>query len=363
MLNGYAVAFGVWASTALLMVTQQLVNHLHGEFDLPLALANCAVFLCIALLTPPTFYLGRRFPVTRHIVRRLGLYVLAFFPFLLVYACVRWVVAPPWNADLHRFVDRSWSMFWAQIKNFASIWWMYLEVLLTANALAFYERARTQELERAHLEQALASSELQALKVQLQPHFLFNTLHGIATLAERDGRRAKGMVLQLSTLLRRSLEHGSADLGPLADELEFISGYLELEKMRLGSRLDVRWDVAEDARAALVPQLILQPIVENAIIHGISCSREGGWIEITAERAPHQLLLRVRNSLALCASSGTGLGLKNTAARLKCLYGGDARLSFSLDHVQGHAEARLDVPLLLSRAESALSPAPAMRGE
>jgi two-component system, LytTR family, sensor kinase len=343
----FGIAFGVWMSIALLTIIQQYVNHLKSPLDVPLAAAVAAGFAAIALVTPPVFYLGRRFPVTRDTAKRVVVYTVGVVPFVIAYACVRWVIAPPYNADLHRFLDRSWTNFLVMsYANFAGCTWIYLEILLTANALEIYDRARTEALERAGLEQALATSELQALKVQLHPHFLFNTLHGIATLAETDGRRAKAMVVQLSALLRSALEYGSTDVGLLGEELRFVAAYLDLEKMRLGPRLAVRWSVVEDTREALVPHLILQPLVENAIVHGVACAREGGWVEISAERAGQRLSLRVRNSVAGAKTRGTGLGIKNTEARLKYLYSSDASISFSLNEAQDIAEAAVTIPFL-----------------
>jgi LytS/YehU family sensor histidine kinase len=122
--------------------------------------------------------------------------------------------------------------------------------------------------------QALAESELQALKSQLQPQFLFNALHGISTLIEVDKARAREMVLKLSSLLRTVLQDGTADLIPLKEELKFAEAYLDIDKMRLGERLEIYWKIPADARQLLVPPLILQPLVENAIVHGAACARE-----------------------------------------------------------------------------------------
>jgi two-component system LytT family sensor kinase len=205
--------------------------------------------------------------------------------------------------------------------------------------------ARDQELERAELQRALAGSELQALKSQLQPHFLFNTLHGISTLIEVDKASAKAIVLRLSGLLRTVLQHGNSDLIPLAEELKFVEAYLDIEKMRLAGRLEVRWEIEQSTLQALVPQLILQPLVENAIVHGIACSREGGWLEIGLRRSEDQIKLSVRNSVRGKATSGSGLGLQNTKARLKHLYSDEASLSFAIGD-DGVAMAMLLLPAL-----------------
>jgi two-component system LytT family sensor kinase len=144
----------------------------------------------------------------------------------------------------------------------------------------YYALVRREELEKTELQEALAESELQSLKSQLHPHLLFNTLHGLSTLIETDRGLVRLMILRLSDLLRTTLEHGAADLVSLEKELEFARAYLDLEKMRLDGRLEVHWKIDDGTGRVLVPQLILQPLVENAIVHGVSCSREGGWVEI-----------------------------------------------------------------------------------
>jgi LytS/YehU family sensor histidine kinase len=207
---------------------------------------------------------------------------------------------------------------------------------------------RKEERERHEYQQALAASELQALKMQLHPHFLFNTLHGIATLIETDARSAKAMIIRLSNLLRTALERGSSDLIPLDSELKFAREYLDLEKMRFGSRLKVDWLVAPETLSFLVPQMILQPLVENAVRHGIASSREPGWIEVAATVSDGRLEVQVRNSAGSKTSNGTGVGLRNVQTRLKYLYSGDASLRFTMADNR-MATASLTLPALNSQ--------------
>ena len=210
---------------------------------------------------------------------------------------------------------------------------------------------RRQEAERYEYQQALAASELQALKMQLHPHFLFNTLHGIATLAETDPKSAKAMIVKLSNLLRTALDRDGSDLIPLEGELRFVREYLDLERMRFGSRLKIEWQIAPETCRLLVPQMILQPLVENAIRHGVSSSREGGWVEVTTSASNGILNIRVRNSVGGETSNGTGVGLRNVEARLKYLYAGDAslRLTVAEDRI---ASASLVLPALNSQPAS-----------
>jgi LytS/YehU family sensor histidine kinase len=188
--------------------------------------------------------------------------------------------------------------------------------------------------------------------MQLHPHFLFNTLHGISTLIDSDGKRAKEMVVKLSSLLRKALEYGSSDLIPLQEELQFVREYLDLEKMRFGARFRLDWSIDPEIEQMLVPQMILQPLVENAVRHGIASSREEGWVEIGAHRSNGVVELRIRNSVGNKKPAGTGVGLRNTQARLRHLYSGDATFSFALWDTHT-ATATIVLPKLSSHSGSA----------
>jgi len=312
-------------------------------------------FFDFALLTPPVFFLVQRFPIDRHKpIRGLIAYALGGLPFVICYSLVRLILAPIWDTSLQRFVHWSFSLH-----NMAGVVFgtmgdqfsVYLTLVVAAHAYEFFDQARNEELERSELQQALAASELQALKSQLHPHFLFNTLHGISTLIDSDRALAKAMVIKLSSLLRTTLQHGSSDLISLQEEIKFVKSYLDLEKMRLGTRLEVRWELDPDTLQLLVPQLILQPLVENALRHGIACCRDGGWLEIVSRRVADTIEIQVRNSVGGMAQAGTGLGLENTKSRLKHLYAAEAMFSFTLadTHV---ATALLVCPAFESHREN-----------
>jgi len=257
---------------------------------------------------------------------------------------------------LQRFATRRSSSPLDLIRqDFADIVTIYVAIVLAAHAYNYFERARKQELEKSEFQQALAASELQALKMQLHPHFLFNTLHGISTLIDRDGESAKEMIVKLSSLLRTALEHSGSDLIPLREELKFIGEYLDLEKMRFGARLTVRWSIDADTERLLVPQLILQPLVENAIRHGIGNSRERSWVEIVSQNSQGSFELTVRNNVGAKRPQGTGLGLRNTEARLRHLYADEAVFSFAIAQDQT-ATAKLVLPPLDSQPLAAQDP-------
>jgi two-component system, LytTR family, sensor kinase len=343
----YAVALGVWGSLALLMAAEDKVRLAHRDIHTAfqkLLMVNGVWCLTFALLTPPIYYIVRRYPVTRRApLKRAAAYFLGIAPFMLIFACVRWVLLPPWNPTIQNFGTRSFHSFIAISYIFADQVWTYLMIVVTAHACEYFIRSRKQELEQAELRQALAASELQALKSQLHPHFLFNTLHGISTLIDTNRTRAKSMILTLSSLLRTALQHGNADLISLDDELRFLQAYLDLEKMRLEERLRIDWDVAPEARQMLVPQLILQPLVENAILHGIAAARSGGWLRIRAQVNGDQLHLKIQNSIGGKSKPGLGVGLSNTRARLSYLYADDAAFSFVIG-VDGVGTATLEFP-------------------
>jgi hypothetical protein len=310
----------------------------------------------LALWTPPIFYLvGKYLPRSQNRFRYVLMWSLGSPVFLLLHTGIFWLLVPPYDDTLHHYVARSLHSWLEMIRTgFADESFVYLANVVAGHAYWYLKRVRRQEAERYEYEQALAASELQALKMQLQPHFLFNTLHGITTLVDSDAKTAQAMIVKLSNLLRTSLDRDSSDLIPLEDELKLAREYLDLEKMRFGNRLTVRWRVAPEIRRLQVPQMILQPLVENAIRHGIAPSREGGWVEIAAHAEGGVLNIEVRNSnnLTSKASSGTGVGLRNVEARLRYLYAGEASLHLTLPDDRT-ATVKLTLPALGSEPAKA----------
>jgi two-component system LytT family sensor kinase len=328
----YLLSIGAWGSLSLLTgwqyrIFDQALN-IHSSLLDMLRLAEARGFT-FAVLTPPIFYLVRKNIERVHLVRYLIACCAGVGPFMVLYAWIHWIVLPPWDVGLQGYVSRSRHSPFELIQGgFADLVTIYIALLVAAHAYEYFVGGRKQELERYEHQQALAASEMQALNMQLHPHFLFNTLQGISTLMDSDHKTAKAMVINLSGLLRTVLQYGSSDLISLQEELQFVGKYLELEKMRLGPRLAVTWSLDSDTEQVLVPQMILQPLVENAVRHGIACTREGGWIEIRSKRSNGKIELEVRNSVGGKGSAGTGVGLTNTEARLKYLYSDEASLSF-----------------------------------
>ncbi|HUG40093.1 MAG TPA: histidine kinase [Longimicrobiales bacterium] len=199
----------------------------------------------------------------------------------------------------------------------------------------------------SRLETSLTNAKLESLRMQLNPHFLFNTLNTISVLAMKGERSGVTRIVgRLSELLRLSLDH-TRQLVPLAEELRFLDGYIEIEEVRFRDRLTVIRDVTEDALGAEVPSLLLQPLVENAIRHGVGRSAGGGQVFIRAAVKGGRLHLEVRDSgpgfAAGGGRGGSGIGLENTRARLEELYGPVAMFEFG-DHPAGGAFVKVAIP-------------------
>ena len=214
------------------------------------------------------------------------------------------------------------------IANFSEGIGIYLLIALTAYAFSYYRRYREGQLMTLQLEAQLSQAQLHALKMQLHPHFLFNTLHSISALLNKDTEAARQMITRLGDFLRLTLENSGTQEVTLQQEMEFLKCYLDIERIRFQDRLLTRMDVAPQALDAKVPNLILQPIVENAIRHAIASRSTPGMIEIQAK--PHNATLRIQvrdNGPGLQAHRTTenlfrkGLGLTNTETRLERLYG------------------------------------------
>jgi two-component system LytT family sensor kinase len=208
----------------------------------------------------------------------------------------------------------------------------YGVILLVSHVINYYKRFRDEELKATELKAELAEAQLQitqaqlqALKMQLHPHFLFNTLNSISALLDEDAEKADEMLARLGDFLRLTLENSGAQMVALRDELEFLRRYLEIEQVRYQDRLSVEMNIEPQTLEAQVPNMILQPIIENAIRHGIAQRLGGGHIEVSARRDGAKLHLQVKDDglgVSLSENLKTGVGLANTTERLKRAYGG-----------------------------------------
>ena len=208
-----------------------------------------------------------------------------------------------------------------------------------------YRRWREEQLRAERLSAQLKEAKLQALKMQLHPHFLFNTLQTISALIPRDPRRAEELIEKLGALLRTALELGDRPLIALDEELAFVERYLDIQQARLGERLRVRWEVDPDTRDKKVPAFVLQPLVENAIKHGIAPRPEPGAVAVGASLKENKLLLWVRDDgPGLNGKPQEGHGLRTLKERLRTLYGPEAKLEL-LNGTKGGLLARIEIPL------------------
>ena len=243
--------------------------------------------------------------------------------------------------SLHYFVTNL-IMYWLVV--FAHLGWVY------------YRRYRERAIAAADLQRELVEAKLAALRMQLNPHFLFNTLHAISALIHEDPEAADRMVARLSELLRLSLDQSTPQEVPLAEELGFLDRYLEIEQTRFGQRLTIVKQVESGTQEALVPFLLLQPLVENAIRHGIEPREEAGQVGIGAARKNGKLELRITDDgpgLSNNAAHGAkeGIGLSNTRSRLQHLYGENFQLELS-QRPQGGLEARIAIPFRSKELQS-----------
>jgi sensor histidine kinase YesM len=224
-------------------------------------------------------------------------------------------------------------------------------VILTINLIfLYYERYQNEMLKASKLDAQLSKARLRALQMQLQPHFLFNTLHSITALVlKNENRDAVKMINRLSEFLRLTLDNIETQEVTLKEEIEFTRRYLEIEQIRFQDRLTVDMNIDPSALDARVPNLILQPLVENAVRHGVDSNSEASRIEILAYLQNDRVLMEVRNRgkdlKKVAEQTSGGLGLKNTRARLFEVYG--ERYSFSLNRQDNEwTVAQIVIPFL-----------------
>jgi two-component system, LytTR family, sensor kinase len=220
---------------------------------------------------------------------------------------------------------------------------LYCLVLGASLAFDYYGRYRERAGQAAELETSLAAARVHALELQIQPHFLFNTMNAITSLVRTHrNEEAVAMIAGLGELLRYTLDHAGHQRVKLQEELAVLEHYLEIQRFRFPDRMAFRIDVSSEARRGSVPTLILQPLAENAVRHGIAPSASPGVIEVRAFRAEDRLRIEVFNSGTIRAASPRGIGLSNTLERLRHLYG--EGWAFNLSNAEGGVLASLTIP-------------------
>jgi two-component system, LytTR family, sensor kinase len=362
----WVVSFGVWLLVALGLAVESYVAW--RSRGAPMSFGTVLGFslgqiLTYAPLTPLVFEMAMRFPIRRENWAQRSLLHLLFAVLFCVGHItlrgltpygqwdprVRHYVSAVWSSQAHAF-QINWHIFKVLFQsNFIEdLTGAYVPIAIIAYALSYYQKLRDREVHSAKLETLLAKSRLQALKSHLQPHFLFNTMHSISALMLTDVTAADKMMARLSDLLRMSFESSGIQITTLSRELEFVTGYLEVEKIRFGKRLNVRLEIAPETLDAQVPSLLLQPIVENAIRHGISKLTAGGSIWITASQDGRNLHLRVTDNgpgliKAIDFPSRSGFGLRMTRERLETMYGDEQSCEIR-GAMGGGVEVRVTIP-------------------
>jgi two-component sensor histidine kinase len=330
-LKTWSLALGFWTLLALSYSVSAALSAIGEGHDpsWPRVLSwNFIDFYLWMALVPLIAWLGRRGAgggwrrfVAVHAPASVGLALLQ----LLAHLAIFWVACGPGKMPVSSFggylrMEFAFSYHFALL-----IYWVILAVL---RGIDSRRRLRDAGLRNAQLETRLAQSQLQTLRVQLQPHFLFNTLNAISALALADPTQARTMIARLSELLRLTLEERHALEVPLARELELLRCYLDIQQVRFQDRLSTQWEVDEETVQAAVPSMILQPLVENALRHGLLAKAAPGRLQILSRREGGQLYLQVDDDgLGLPAGGAAeGLGLGNTRARLQLLFGAEASL-------------------------------------
>src|SRR5271169_379713 len=337
----WLVSFGVWIFIAFMTgFSMYRFNRIFWKpsaslwEELRLPLINNLIF---ATFTPFLLQIGWRYPIERTNWRVRGvLYCGGAILFTSAHAFVRMLVYPVTDYMTGHAFPVGWALFGRLfLYNLPDdCFYVYVPVIAIAHAMWYYLESRERELRASQLETRLAQAQLKALKSQLQPHFLFNTLHSISTLMLTNVQAADTMLVRLSDLLRMSLENNTVQETTLNREMQFVNGYLEIEKMRFGERLQVQCDVHPDTLGARVPHLLLQPLVENAIRHGASRRAEGGEVWITAMHQDDYLHIEVGDNGPGFTpnpdwNAKHGLGLNATRERLRGFYGERQRLDIN----------------------------------
>ena len=343
--------FGVLISTTagiLFALPAFGTNRWHEELRIYLA-----QFWSWAVLTPAIVLLDQRLPYAgKALGRRLAAHILASLFFTEVYFYLFTTIralfgVTPWSSlRISQIFSPSvigWQLW---------CWLIYWVILGGIQAYQYYQRYMNSELRLERLEHSYSEARLNALRMQLDPHFLFNALNTISSHVERDPKLTRRMIEHLGDLLRMSLESKDRQEVPLAEELAFLEHYLEIQKIRFGDQLRVVMDVAPEVKYAAVPSMFIQPLVENAIRHGISRRAAGGTLIVRAKPLGERLEIRVMDDgvglpLGWTLEGSEGLGLSITRQRIAGLHPNGASRFVVRNRAEGGTEVEVSLPLRL----------------
>jgi two-component system, LytTR family, sensor kinase len=347
------VILATWTGIAFLLAWQQYVTLSAGDSPTTFGrvlLANGIQSGAWALITPAIVALARRFPIQRTTWMRAALVHLAAA--LVVAVVERWILRAtlPWSSPFAGTFLLPFHLSYVRVLFTNLIF--YAGILAITLAVDYARLMRDRELDAVRLAEQLSTAQLQALQAQMHPHFLFNTLHSASMLSLLDPPAAHRVLVQLSDLLRRTLGTSRRLEVPLHEELDFIERYLAIEQTRLGDRLTVSLDADEEVLNALVPSLLLQPLVENAVRHGIGRRPAGGTVRVTARLRDGRLALEIEDdgpglTPQISRSDRSGMGLANVRERLERAYGVDHTMELAPSPMGGLL-VRIRIPLRLA---------------
>ena len=345
-----ALIWGAWTLYALLAASQSFLSRAYSQ---PIAFKPAFLYALLdaytwAFLTPFVLWLGSRFAIQKNnwgYTVPLQIFFAIVFAVIYVQIFVHLLPVIGYRASARMTT----TVFLARFHSDLLTYWVLIGL---RHAVDYYRKYQDRELKATQLEARLAQAQLQVLKMQLQPHFLFNTLHAISALVHKDAEAADRMINRLAEFLRLTLESVGVQEVSLQGELESLDKYLEIEQVRFGSRLTVHRSVAWETLDVLVPNLILQPLVENAVRHSIAPRASGGRIEILARREEGNLVLEVLDDGpgSRTAPLSEGVGLTNTRARLQQLYGSAQSMDLRTEPGGGFG-VRLTLPARRTRPE------------
>ncbi len=331
----------LWTSLGLFFTLQSVLTYVaqgnEARLGAPL-IYQLGYWYVWGLLSPLIFAAARRWPIggneggneggTGNVLRLVGLSLVVAPLQVVVSTLVRsggmYTAGIITEEVYHAQLGRLLSLLPIQSFDALFTFWVIMGVYL---GIRYYRQSKEQELANQRLQGDLSDARLQNLRAQLRPHFLFNTLNSISALVAACPDRAEQMIARLSHLLRRSLDSDTRSLIPVAEEMDFIRTYLEIEETRFGDRLSIELDVQPETETLPVPALILQPLVENAVVHGIAPFDRPGRITVMSRLEASVLCLSVRDTgPGVPPESSFGIGLSNTQSRLAQLYGDAAHL-------------------------------------
>jgi two-component system LytT family sensor kinase len=334
-----------WAAW-LLACSYNFIRDAVGANLPKLLMFNISHFLVWSLLGLVAMPLMRRYPIHLHWRSWLFHIVLGSVLTQIDLTLGHWLFAVVTGAFAKRsFLEMAWIAFKTCFNLGLLTYFGFLAVVQGHDTLKL---ARLRELQVADHKTAMVKAQLQSLKLQLQPHFLFNTIHAIGALMHYDVPTADRMLTRLSEVLRTSLRESDSPVVTLRQEVAFIKAYVEIEKIRFENRLSVDWVMPDHLQESPIPPFILQPLVENAIKYGIAPRANGGCITIRAYPSSDALILEVEDDAPdhLPQQQGFGIGLRNTRSRLAALYGEGPR--FELLRGGAGTIARIRIPLAVS---------------